>query len=144
MYGKYFSRVESFGRIEAMRYHSGREKRADEGMMVWETDEEMSEFLRQEFKTDFVDVPYEFVDSLDWARNPAIGHLQCHTWLHGDSYPIAYHVECMLGAGEKNRVLYDAELGIVSKDEADAVVNEAMDRMVAKFALIFFRARGEL
>lgn len=144
MYGKYLSRVESFGHIAATRYHSGREKREDEGLKAWEVDEEMSNFLRQEFRTDFTNVPYESVSPREWARNPAIGHLQCQIWLHGDSWPIAYHVECMLGAGKKNRLLYDAELGIVSKDEADKVAKAAIDRMVAKFALIFFRARGEL
>lgn len=143
-YGMYLAPVESFGYIQVKRYHSGRERRADEGLRVWEIDHETSTLLRQEFSTDFFNVPYQSVNSLEWAKDPAIGHLECRNWLHGDIYPIAYHVECMLGAGVEDRVLYDAELGVVSKDDADAVVKEAIDRMVARFALIFFRARGEL
>lgn len=139
---KHLVPVTSFGYIYATRHHSGRDKQEVRKLNVWEIDEEMSSFLRSRFKNDFANFPYEFVGSLEWSRNPRIGHLQCKIWLHGDSNPIAYHIECNLGAGNRPRVLYDATLGITSKDKASNDIQEALDRMVSKFARIFFRARG--
>lgn len=144
MYGKYLSPVESFGYIEATQYHSGRERREEHGLKAWKVDEEMSTFLRRQFKKNFADIPYVPVGGLNWTDNPGVGRLRCEIWLHGDSYPMAYHVACMLGAGARSRVLYDAALGITSRNDTDKTVKEAVGHMVSKFALLFFRARGDL
>ena len=134
--------ITSFGYIYANRYHSGRGKREGRKSDVWDIDKEMSNFVQLRFKNNFANFPYELVELFKWAKDPTIGHLQCHIWLHGASYPIAYHVECNLGAGSRSRVLHDATLGITSPDRASKDIQEALDRMVSKFARIFFRARS--
>jgi len=139
---KYLTPVTSFGYIYANRYRSGRDKREGQSSDYWNIDEEMSSFLRLRFKNHFANFPYKFVGTFGSGTNPEIGRLQCYIWLHGDSYPIAYHVECYLGAGKKSRVLHDATLGITSEDRANNDIQEALDRIVSKFARIFFRARG--
>ncbi|OAI44393.1 hypothetical protein AYO43_09215 [Nitrospira sp. SCGC AG-212-E16] len=139
---KYLAQVTSFGYIYVTRYHSGQDKQIRQNIDAWEIDEEMSKFLRQRFENDFAKFPYKFVSPFEWGKNPKIGHLQCRAWLHGNSYPIAYHVECNLGAGPKSAVLHDASLGITSVDRADKDIQEALDRMVSKFARIFFQVRG--
>jgi hypothetical protein len=141
---KYLTSITSFGYISANRYHSGQDKRKGQRYDAWDIDEEMTSYLRSRFKNNFANFPYEFVAFFGWSKDPKIGHLQCKIWLHGDSYPIAYHVECKLGAGNKSSVLYDATLGITSKDRSDKDIKAALDRMVSKFSRIFFRARGEL
>ncbi len=143
-YGKYFTPVTSFGYIYANRYHSGSDKHEGEEVDGFDIDQEMTDFLQLRFKNNFADIPYEFVSPFEWAKRPEIGNLRCAIWLHGASYPIAYHVECKLGTGEKNKVITDATLGITSNDGANKVIKEALDRMVSKFALTFFRVRGEL
>lgn len=138
----YFTPVTSFGNIEAFRYHTGQKKRQKQADDTSYIDEEMSRFLQLRFQNAFGKFPYKFVGAFGVGSDPKIAHLQCNIWLHGDSYPIAYHVKCLLGAGKKWTVLYDARLGITSNERATSDIQVALDQMVSKFARIFFQARG--
>lgn len=144
MYGKYLNPVTSFGYIYATRYHSGTEKSVGDESLGFDIDDEMTNFLQLRYRNSFADVPYEFVSPFESIKYPEVARLQCATWLYGDSYPMAYHVECKLGAGKKSRIVTDATLGITSQSDADRDIKGALDRMVSRFALIFFRSRGEL
>lgn len=144
MYGKYLSPVTSFGYIYVNRFHSGVEKPRGKGISASEIDNEMTDFVQLRFKNNFASIPYKFVDPLEWSSNPTIGHIQCMTWLHGAAYPIAYHIECNLGAGKKSKMLHEATLGVTSPDRANGDIRAALDRMVSTIALRFFRARGEM
>ena len=142
LYGKYLNPVTSFGYIYATRYHSGTEKKSDE-TLGFDIDDEMTDFLQLRYRNNFADIPYK-ENLFKTVNHPEVARLECATWLQGDSYPMAYHVECKLGAGKKSRIVTDATLGITSPSEADRHIKSALDRMVSRFALIFFRARGEL
>ena len=139
---KYLTPITSFGYITTNRYHSGHEKRQGHTDDVWYIDEEMSRFLQLRFQNAFGKFPYKFVGAFGVGSDPHIAYLECSIWLHGDSYPMAYHVECFLSAGKKWRVLHDATLGITSNESANGDIQMALDRMVSKFARIFFQARG--
>jgi len=139
---KYLTPVTSFGYIVANRAHTGQDKRQGQTDDVSYIDEEMSRFLQLRFQNAFGKFPYKFVGAFGVGSDPQIARLQCDIWLHGESYPIAYHVECFLGAGKKWTVLQDATLGITSNERANGDIQMALDRMVSKFARIFFQARG--
>jgi len=149
---KHLTPITSFAYIIARSYHTGRDKQEGQGFNAWDIDEEMSSFLRLRFQNDFRKFSYEPQPMLDRGpkigalqckicKDPKLGTLQCKIWLHGDSYPIAYHVDCILGPGARPRALHDATLGIATEDRATKDIQEALDRMVSKFARIFFKAR---
>ncbi len=107
--------------------------------------EELSEFLRLRFKNSFASVPYRPAGNALGRKDPdTTGYLWCGVWTVGDTYPVAYHVECKMGPLSKPTMFTDASLGFGSDKNVASSIRGALDDMTTRFATDFFKARGEL
>lgn len=109
-------------------------------------DDQLTEFLRLRFKNNFAQIPYKENYDYDMPvkEREEMGLLWCRAWTVGSTYPIAYHVKCMIGSKEKAEIISDETLGLGSRDVALQAIRSSMDRMVTKFAVMLFRMRGEI
>ena len=144
VHGKHLTPITSFGYIYVNRYHSGQEIPDGKKSKGFDIDDELTDFLQLRFKNNFADIPYEFGNLFALVDRPDVAVLQCYVWLHGDSYPVAFHIDCRLGIAKKSRILTSARLGVTSMDNSDTVVKEVLDSMISDLALRFFLARGDL
>ncbi len=114
-------------------------------------EKELTEYLRLRFKNSFVGVehktivghPITEVAKMDLPKNKAIGQLIIEVWTVGDDYPIAFHIKLTAGNLDEN-IYEDSTLGYGSKNNVPHTVRETISDMVDRFAIIFFKVRGEL
>ena len=107
---------------------------------------DLTDYLKLRFKNNFSGVQYkDKTNSLADIKDPKkIGNLWCGVWTVGDDYPVAYHVECQLGSFQKDRILTDAVLGYGSKRNVPDTIRKSIDDIVSRFAVKFFKVRGEM
>lgn len=141
LYGKFFQPVKTIGLVMVHSYRSGGAKNSEAKMQIAETDEGKSSHLRARLVDLFPGVPYSSKPPLSRHRDTSIAYLLCDTWLHGEEWPIAYHVECRLGAGAKARVLTGAALGVTSPEKESEDVSQQLDKIVERLARKFSLAR---
>jgi hypothetical protein len=95
------------------------------------------QFLREFafLQADFAfDKPYE-----TWQ----IGFFGCEAWTVGNSYPIAFHVECAGGSMDEPRHWQHATLGYGPKDKIVDIVKNTLDSIVAEYAVFVRKAKAE-
>ncbi|MEX0958010.1 MAG: hypothetical protein WDZ63_01840 [Burkholderiales bacterium] len=127
-----------------------------QGTDLWKADSEneiglssaqMSDYLRLRYRNNFADIPYvELTEGLFGSEeiNRTRGRLWCAVWTVGDSYPVAFHVECQIGTLHEPNVLRRAVLGYARKELAIEEIRKEIDSMLTEFAQVFFRVRGEI
>ncbi len=136
--------IKSFGFIHVNVEGTERQAQKNE---IGLSGDDMTGFLRLRFKNNFAQIPFrEDLSALGKpeAEQVVVGYLWCQVWTVGDSYPVAYHVQCRMGNMKNLQILSDANLGYGNKDAAIRAVHNALDRIVTNFAKTFFRVRGEI
>ena len=141
VYGKYLKPVKTIGYAAVNSFRSSDSSKSEGRMRVSEVDEQKTKHLHARLAALFPGVPYSEVIPLSWLRDDSVAYLMCNTWLHGEEWPIAFHVECRLGAGAKPRVLTDATLGITSPERASEDISAQVDQLVERIAGTFAATR---
>jgi hypothetical protein len=70
-----------------------------------------------------------------------IGLFECEAWTVGNSYPIAFHVQCAGGSMDEPRNWHYASLGYGPKDRIGETVKTALDSVVGEYATFVRKAR---
>jgi hypothetical protein len=137
------SKIKDFGLIRVV-FHGENEKK------IGLNNIELSNFLRLKYKNNFAGFPYNSIfnrkDAFNEMIKKKIGMIIVTIWAVGDNYPIAYHVELKakcLGSDALD-TYEDAYLGYSYKAKIKGSIRKSIEDLVEKFAIIFFKARGEL
>ena len=80
----------------------------------------------------------------DKAKGEKVGQIWFTIWAVGDDYPIAYYIRCTAGNYDRNDIWKNEVLGYGSKNNVPDTVKKAIDLMMEKLAIDFFKARGEM
>jgi hypothetical protein len=107
--------------------------------------EDLTDYLKLRYKNNFGGFPYKEIT--DWQNAPPAektGNLWCGVWTVGNSFPVAYHVECRMGSMKQSRIVEDAVLGYGNRSNVPETIRKTLDRMVSDFAIRFFKTRGEM
>jgi len=136
-------KIESFGNIRVAFEGKDAEK-------IGLKEKDLTDLLKLKFKNNFAGIPYKDQSDkiLEIYKNkaiaPTIGNLIIKVWIVGDDYPIAYHIELIAGSFENMNNYKNAVLGYGSKSNVPDTVKKTIGQCVEEFAVIFFKARGEL
>jgi hypothetical protein len=111
---------------------------------------ELSDVTRLAFLKNFPGIPIEVSGGPspdEKERLSQLGFLTCEVWTVGETYIVAYHMDCNAGSYLMPRtpgVLWNrAILGYGPKDEISEAVHKGLRSMVEQFATTFFKARGD-
>jgi hypothetical protein len=118
----------------------------EESSKIGLNDEELTNYVKLRFKNSFAGVQYKNLGNniSNVSNKSAVGYLWCGVWTVGDDYPIAYHIECRFGSMQNPRILTDAVLGYGNKNNVPDTIKKSLDDMMSRFAIQFFKTRGEL
>lgn len=137
LYGP-LKQIEYFGFIHVHIKNAGDQKL---GM----SSEDLTDFLKLRYKNNFANVAYRDEGNLLGVQNAdRVGYLWCGVWTVGTDFPVAYHVECKCGSMSNPTTLTDAVLGYGNKKNVPESIRQALDSMVSKFAIQFFKTRKEM
>ena len=137
LYGP-LKQIEYFGFIHVHIKNSGEQTL---GM----SSEDLTDFLKLRYMNNFANVAYRKEGNILGVQNmDRIGSLWCGVWTVGTDFPVAYHVECNCGSLSKPTTLTDEVLGYGNKTNVPESIRQALDSMVSKFAIQFFKTRREM
>ncbi len=138
-----FKEVESFGYIHV--------KIQNEGYSAIElSSQELTDFARLKYKNNFADIPFNEISAegayLVQAEGSAdkVGSIWFRVWIVGESFPMAYYIECRAGTYESFEIWRDEALGFCDVKEIKTVIKQEIASMMERLAIIFFKVRGEI
>lgn len=109
------------------------------------TEANFNDFLRLRFKNNFSSVALKVMSFEEYSgikNKDAAGFLWCGIMTVGDTYPVAYHIECRFGSAKESQIMTDSVLGWGSNKNVEDAMKKTIDGMVSKFAVQFFKTRG--
>ena len=129
-------------------------------------EKKLTDYLRLKVKNNFADIKFindytEYYikqrdDNIpmfkDFKRNPDyidrenVGFIGLTVWVVGNNYPVAYYIRCTFeNFTECNSLMNElSTLGYGSKDNVPDRIKKFIGEYIEKFAIDFYKARGEL
>jgi len=107
--------------------------------------EELNDFLILKYKNNLADFPYKkasWSDRLTFPEDIGVIYLKIIT--EGVEYPIAYWVELNVGNDANWNVYEHGKLGYCDKNSIVNEIKGAITGLMERFAIAFFKARGEM
>ena len=139
-----FKEIESFGVIWVVF-------EGEDAQKIGLNIDELIDYVKLRFKNNFGSMKYEELSEKRWstifgdkAEAKKTGSLRFTVWVVGDDYPIAYHVKCDAGNFRDFSIWSRAFLGYGSKKNVPSTIKKALNDLIEKLAIDFFKARGEL
>ena len=103
----------------------------------------LASFLEGQFLQEFAFLQSDFAFDKTY-ETWEIGFFGCEAWTVGNSYPIAFHVQCAGGSMDEPRHWQHATLGYGPKDKIVDIVKNTLDAIVADYAVFVRKAKGEM
>lgn len=103
----------------------------------------LASFLEGQFLQEFAFLQNDFAFDKTY-ETWEIGLFGCEAWTVGNSYPIAFHVQCAGGSMDEPRHWQHASLGYGPKDKIVEIVKNTLDAIVSDYAGFVRKAKGEM
>ena len=103
----------------------------------------LTTFLEGQFLQQFAFLQNDFAFDKTY-ETWEIGLFGCEAWTVGDTYPIAFHVQCAGGSMDEPRHWQHATLGYGPKDKIVEIVKNTLDAIVTEYAAFVQKAKGEM
>ncbi len=119
---------------------------------------ELTDYLKFKIRVYFVDIKVaknlrEFFKYTGKQQ----GGISLRIWISGDDYPVAYHLKYKFfnyeyryhqsrpkGVRVNDSIWEDEILGIGSKENMSDLINESIDEVIPKLAILFYKTRGKI
>ena len=148
------SGIESFGIISVQTRGNAAEVGLEES--------QLTDYLRLKFKNNFAGVKFhdlvgQFISdetgavlaylamlSQNEEEAKKVGTIRCFVWTVGKNDAVAYHVWCEAGDWMKGRIWDREVLGFDHPSKVALSVKNDLRELIENFAVVFFKARGEM
>ena len=103
----------------------------------------LTAFLEGQFLQELAFLQSDFVFDKTY-ETWEIGLFGCEAWTVGNTYPIAFHVQCAGGSMDEPGHWQHATLGYGPKNKIAEIVKNTLDAIVAEYAVFVRKAKDEM
>ncbi len=138
LYGDVFKEIQYF-KLLGVKFEG------DDAEKIGLKENELTDYVKLLFKNNFAGIKQKEKSSLDLEEHKKIGFLLFTVWVVGDVYPIAYHVDSLMGNmlyGFNKGAVSKAVLGCGSRSNVPDAIKNSIKNLVEGLAITFFKARG--
>ncbi len=141
LYGDVFKEIQYF-KLLGVKFEG------DDAEKIGLKENELTDYVKLLFKNNFAGIKQDVFkekSSLDLEEHKQIGFLLFTVWVVGDVYPIAYHVDSLMGNmlyGFNKGAVSKAVLGCGSRSNVPDAIKNSIKNLVEGLAITFFKARG--
>lgn len=138
LYSDVFKEIQYFNLI-------GVKFEGDDAEKIGLKENELTDYVKLLFKNNFAGIKQKEKSILDLEEHKQIGFLLFTVWVVGDVYPIAYHVDSLMGNmlyGFNKGAVSKAVLGCGSRSNVPDAIKNSIKNLVEGLAITFFKARG--
>ncbi|MFW6148262.1 MAG: hypothetical protein ACOC6D_00195 [Atribacterota bacterium] len=142
LYGD-FTEIETFGYISV-------KVQGDEAAMIGLNSKELTDYAKLKYKNNFSGIEYQEITAEESSifqekeRAKKVGSIWFRIWIVGESFPIAYYIECKAGNYKNYEIWSDEVLGVCDEEEINQIARNEINRMIENLAITFFKVRGEI
>ena len=142
LYGD-FTEIESFGYISV-------KVQGEQAALISLNSEELTDYAKLKYKNNFIGIEYQEIPAEESSifqqeeRAKKVGSIWFRIWTVGESFPIAYYIECKAGNYKNYQIWNDEVLGVCDEEEINQIARNEINRMIENFAITFFKVRGEI
>ena len=106
---------------------------------------ELANLLRASFERNFPGVRYQVrpVGSSVTESGEDSAQLACRVWIDGTASPSVFQVRCHVSTAERPNIMNDGSYGYGPPEKVPEVVRQQVDIILAGFAALYFRVRGQ-
>ncbi len=138
-----FKDVETFGYINV-------KVQGEQAFSIGLKSEELTDYARLKYKNNFAAIAFQEITAgeaylyQEEEEAKKVGSIWFRVWTVGETFPIAYYIECRAGTYKNYEMWRDEVLGFCEEKEIKQIVRYEITRMMENLAITFFKVRGEI
>lgn len=138
-----FKDVETFGYINV-------KVQGEQAFSIGLKSEELTDYARLKYKNNFAAIAFQEITAgeaylyQEEEEAKKVGSIWFRVWTVGETFPIAYYIECRAGSYKNYEMWKDEVLGFCDEKEIKQIVRHEITRMMENLAITFFKVRGEI